>query len=82
MGACILFGGSLIWVVLFRLGIQAETEIEKTIKKILNADYPRGKPRGISPSLFQQKAENRIFIILPLSPAWGGTSPLKIRGDY
>ena len=36
------------------------------IKKILNADYPRGIPthvgkRGTSPALFQQKAENQIF---------------------
>jgi len=31
---------------------------------------------------FGKKAENRIFIIPPLCPTSGGTSPLKIRGEH
>ncbi|HPR18255.1 MAG TPA: hypothetical protein PLD62_08410, partial [Candidatus Cloacimonadota bacterium] len=42
-------------------------------KKFLIVNYPRGKLRGISPTLFQLRAENRIFF----NPSASGISSKK-----
>ena len=52
------------------------------IRKILIVDYPRGKPRELSPTFFQRKAEKTNFhYFAPLSVI-RLASPLIFRGEY
>ena len=52
------------------------------IWKILKVDYPRGKPRAISPTLFQQKSwESNFHYFTPLFHLRRDISP-ENQGEY